>query len=70
MLLSMFPDGLEPSDPEAVIGRLMDLQKFRDLIQTSLVSAAKMDFYHRDRVPTRDSRRWMGCRQGVCCLVV
>jgi len=41
MLLSMFPDGLEPSDPEAVIGRLMDLQKFRDLIQTSLLSGAK-----------------------------
>ena len=48
MPISIFPDGLEPADPEAVIWRFLDLKKFRDLITTSELYFRRSDLYSKD----------------------
>jgi len=48
MPAKMFPDGLEPTDPEALIWRFMDLRKFRDLIATSELYFRRADLFDDD----------------------
>jgi hypothetical protein len=46
--VQMFPDGLEPNDPEALIWRFMELWKFRDLITTSALYFRRADLLGDD----------------------
>jgi hypothetical protein len=48
MPVQIFPDGWEPGDPEAVVWRLMDLGKFRDLITTSALYFRRADLFVDD----------------------
>ena len=48
MPVSMFPDGLEPDDHEAVIWRFMSLGKFQDLITTSELYFRRADLFDDD----------------------
>jgi hypothetical protein len=48
MPVSMFPDGLEPDDHEAVIWRFMSRGKFHDLITTSDLYFRRADLFDDD----------------------
>jgi hypothetical protein len=48
MPVQIFPDGLEPDDAEAVVWRLMDIGKFRDLITTSELYFRRADLFSDD----------------------
>jgi hypothetical protein len=48
MPVQMFPDGLEPTDPSAVIWRLMSLEKFTDLISSSALYFRRADKFESD----------------------
>src|SRR3954453_13803968 len=48
MPVEMFPDSLEPADPEAVVWRLMNVGKFRDLITTSELYFRRPDLFVDD----------------------
>lgn len=43
-----FPDGLEPTDPEAAIWRFMDWEKFADLLSTSEIYFRRADLFDDD----------------------
>jgi hypothetical protein len=48
MPVSMFPDGLEPADLNAVIWRFMSLGKFQDLVTTSELYFRRADLFEDD----------------------